>query len=133
MSGQTLLFASLSVAALLLAVAVAMTLFRLRKTIAILERRLDEAVRQFEMTAEDLRRTNGVVREILVRAERSAANVEHVTEGVRAFRSTLDAASSVLSQVAIPLLGNVAGVVAGARAAVSHVVNRYGSKEASHE
>jgi uncharacterized protein YoxC len=129
LSGQLLLFAALSVAALVLAVALAVTLLRLRKTIELLERRLDESLRQFEMTAEDLRKTSGVLREILIHAERSAANVEHVTEGVRAFRSTLDAASSVMSHVAIPVLGNVAGVLAGAKAAVSHVVNRFGPKE----
>ena len=133
MSGQILLFAALSVAAIVLAVVLAMTLWRIRKSIDLLERRVDESLRQFEMTAEDFRKTNALVRDILIHAERSAANVEHVTEGVRGFRRTLDAATSVLEYSVVPLLGTVAGGLAGAKAAVSHVVNRFVRREDSHE
>lgn len=132
LSGQMLLFAGLSLAAILVAVVLAMTLWRLRTTIEHMDRRMDEAMRQFEMTAEDLRKTNAVVRDILLHIEQSAANVEHMTEGVRRFRKTLDAATSVLQFVAIPVLGNVAGGLAGVKAAVSHVVNRFAGKEGSH-
>ncbi len=132
MSGQMLLFAALSIAAILLAVVLALTLWRLRKTIELLERRADEAIRQFEMTAEDLRKTNAAVREILEHAERSAANVAHVTEGVRGFRKTLDVATSILEYAVVPVLGNVAGGLAGAKAALSHVVNRVVRKESGH-
>lgn len=125
MNGQTLLFAALSVAAIVLAVVLSMTLWRLRKTIDHMDRRVDEAIRQFEMTAEDLRKTNAAVRDILLHAERSAANVAHMTEGVRGFRKTLDAATAVLQYAFVPVLGNVAGGLAGAKAAVSHVVNRF--------
>jgi uncharacterized protein YoxC len=127
-----LLFTALSVAAIALAVVLAMTLWRLRKTIDLMERRVDEAIRQFEMTAEDLRKTNAVVRDILQHAEKSAANVAHVTEGVRGFRKTLDAATSVLQFAVVPVLGNVAGGLAGVKAAVSHVVNRFVRKESDH-
>ena len=133
MSGQILLFAALSVAAIVLAVVLAMTLWRLRRTIDHMGRRMDEAIRQFEMTAEDLRKTNAVVRDILQHAERGAANVEHLTEGVRGFRKTLDAATSVLQYAVVPVLGNVAGGLAGAKAAVTHVVNRFVRREGSHE
>lgn len=132
MGGQMLLFTALSVAAIALAVVLAMTLWRLRKTIDLMERRVDEAIRQFEMTAEDLRKTNAVVRDILQHAEKSAANVAHVTEGVRGFRKTLDAATSVLQFAVVPVLGNVAGGLAGVKAAVSHVVNRFVRKETDH-
>ena len=132
MGGQILLFTALSIAAIALAVVLAMTLWRLRKTIDLMERRVDEAIRQFEMTAEDLRKTNAVVRDILQHAERSAANVAHVTEGVRGFRKTLDAATSVLQFAVVPVLGNVAGGLAGIKAAVSHVVNRFVRKESDH-
>ncbi|MBI5342840.1 MAG: hypothetical protein HZB63_05930 [Deltaproteobacteria bacterium] len=132
MGGQMLLFTALSVAAIALAVVLAMTLWRLRKTIDLMERRVDEAIRQFEMTAEDLRKTNAVVRDILQHAEKSAANVAHVTEGVRGFRKTLDAATSVLQFAVVPVLGNVAGGLAGVKAAVSHVVNRFVRKESDH-
>jgi hypothetical protein len=127
-----LLFAALSIAAILLSVVLALTLWRLRKTIELLERRADEAIRQFEMTAEDFRKTNAAVREILEHAERSAANVAHVTEGVRGFRKTLDVATSILEYAVVPVLGNVAGGLAGAKAALSHVVNRVIRKESGH-
>lgn len=127
-----LLFAGLSVAAILVAVVLAMTLWRLRATIEHMDRRMDEAMRQVEMTAEDLRKTNAMVRDILQHAERSVANVEHMTQGIRSFRKTLDAATSVLQFFAIPVLGNVAGGMAGVKAAVSHVVNRFVRKEGSH-
>ncbi|NJD62459.1 MAG: DUF948 domain-containing protein [Deltaproteobacteria bacterium] len=133
MNGQTVLFAALSIAAIVLAVVLAMTLWRLRSTIGHLERRVDEAIRQFEMTAEDLRKTNGMVQDILGHAERSAANVAHVTEGVRGFRKTLDAATGILQLAVVPVLGNVAGGVAGVKAAVSHVVKRFSRREGSHE
>jgi hypothetical protein len=114
-------------------VVLAMTLWRLRRTIDHLERRVDEAIRQFEMTAEDLRKTNGMVQGILGHAERSAANVAHMTEGVRGFRKTLDAATGILQLAVVPVLGNVAGGVAGVKAAVSHVVKRFARREGSHE
>lgn len=133
MSGQTLLFAGLSVAAILVAVVLAMTLWRLRQTIEHMDQRMDEALKQVEMTAEDLRRTNALVRDILLHAEKSVVNVEHMTEGIRGFRRSLDAATSVLHFFAIPVLGNVAGGMAGMKAAVSHVVNRFVRKEGSHE
>jgi len=132
LSGQALLFAALSVAAIVLAVVLAMTLWRIRRTIDHMDRRVDEALRQFEMTAEDFRKTNAVVRDILLHAERSAANVAHVTEGVRGFRKTLDGATAVLEFAVVPVLGNVAGGLAAVKAAVSHVVNRFARREGSH-
>ncbi len=47
MSGQTLLFAALAAAAIMMAVVLALTLWRLRRTIENMDRRMDEAVRQF--------------------------------------------------------------------------------------
>lgn len=127
-----LLFTALSVAAIALAVVLALTIWRLRKTIEIMERRVDDAIRQFEMTAEDLRKTNAVVREILQHAERSAANVAHVTEGVRGFRRTLDAATAVMEFAALPVFKTAASGLAGVKAALSTVVNRFARKESDH-
>lgn len=132
MSGQTMLFAALSLAAIGLAVVLAMTLLSLRKTIGLLERRVDDAIRQLELTAEDLRKTNVVVRDILIHAERSVANVAHVTEGVRGFRKSLDAATAVLQYTAVPVLGTVAGGLAGVKAAILQIVNRFARKESDH-
>jgi hypothetical protein len=133
LGGQAILFAALSIAAIVLAVVLAMTLWRLRSTIGHMERRVDEAIRQFEMTAEDLRKTNAVARDILVHAEKGVANVAHMTEGVRGFRKTIDAATAVLQFAVVPVLGNVAGGLAGVKAAVSHVVKKKGQREGSHE
>jgi len=129
-----ILFVAVSLAAIVLAVVLALTLWRLRGTIGMLERRVDETLRELELSAEDLRKTNAVVRDVLFYAERSAANVAYMTEGVRGLRSTLDAASSVLRFVAFPVLGNLAAGLAGAKAAVSHVVSKHDrEKEGSHE
>jgi uncharacterized protein YoxC len=126
-------YMALSIAALVLAVAMALTLWQIRRTVEHLERRVDDAIRQFEMTAEGHRKTNTVLRDLLEHIERGAANVADMTEGVRGFRRTLDAATSVLQFAVVPVLGNVAGGLAGAKAAVSHVVKRFARKEGSHE
>lgn len=133
MSGQMVLFSILTLAAVALVVMVIITLWKIGKTVEQLGTRLDESLRQIEMTAEDVRKTNSVTREILVRAERAAANVEQLTEGVRGFRRTLDAASAVLDFAVVPVLGNVAGGMAGVKAALSTVVNRLFRKEVGHE
>ena len=123
-----LLFAAMALAVIALAVVLILFVLRLRRTVTTLELRLTESLRQLEMTAEDLRKTNAVVREILEHARKSAANVEYVTEGVRGLRKGLDAATSVVDFAVVPVLGNVAAVLAGAKAAVSHVVNRFFAK-----
>ncbi len=133
MSGQMVLFSILTLAAVALVVAVIITLWKIGKSVERLAVRADESLRQLEMTAEDIRQTSAVAREVLGRAERAAANVEHVTEGVRGFRRTLDAATAVMDFAVVPVLGNVAGGMAGVKAAVSTVVNRLFRKEDCHE
>ncbi len=102
------------------------------KTIDKIAGRLDESLQQIEKTAEDIRKTNAIFQEILNHAGKGVANVEHVTEGVRKFRKTLDAATGVLDFAVIPVLGSVAGVLAGSKAAMSLVVNRIFRKEGRH-
>ncbi len=133
MSGQMILFTILTLAAVALVVAIIVTLWKIGKTVERLASHVAESLHQLEITAEDVRKTNAVTRDILLRAERAAANVEHVTEGVRAFRKTLDAAAAVLDFAVVPVLGNVAGGMAGVKAAVSTVVNRLFRKEDGHE
>lgn len=128
MNGQLILLSAVSLAAVALAVVLAAFILRLRRTVETLEARLCESLRQLEMTAEDLRKTNAVVRDILEHARRGAANVEHVTEGVRGLRKAIDAATAVVDFAVVPVLGHVAGILAGAKAAVSHVVNRLTGK-----
>ncbi len=127
------LYSILTLAAVALIVAVIITLWKIGKTVERLATRIDESLRQLDMTMEEVRKTSAVSREVFARAERAAANVEHVTEGVRGFRKTLDAASAVLDFAVVPVLGNVAGGMAGVKAAVSTVVNRLFRKEDGHE
>jgi len=127
------LLSILTLAAVALVVAVIITLRKIGKSAERLATRVDESLRQLEMTAEDIRKTSAVARDVLGRAERAAANVEHVTEGVRGFRRTLDVATAVLDFAVVPVLGNVAGSMAGVKAAVSTVVNRLFRKEVGHE
>lgn len=133
MSGQAVLFTALTLAAVGVAATLIVSIMKLTRTAEHLARRLDETLRQLEMTAEDVRRTSAKLREIVTHAERGAANIEHVTEGIRGFRSTLDAASAVLQYAVVPVLGNVAGGLAGVKAAVSHVLSRAFRKEGGHE
>ena len=133
MSGQMVLFSILTLAAVGLVVAIIITLWKIGKSVERLATRADESLRQLEVTAEEVRKTCIVAKEILDRAERAAANVEHVAEGVRGFRRTLDAATAVLDFAVVPVLGNVAGGMAGVKAAVSTVVNRLFRKEDGHE
>ena len=129
---QSNLLMVLTLATIILVGAMSWAIWKLLKTIERLSDRLDRSLREVEKTAEDLRKTNGVLREILVHAERGAANVEHVTEGARKLRRTLDAASGVLDFAVVPVLGNMAGVLAGSKAALSLVANRIFRKEGRH-
>jgi hypothetical protein len=129
---QSDLLTVLALASIVLIAAAVFAIWKLLKTIEKLSKRVDESLRQFEMTAEDIRKTNAVFHEIMSRCERGVANVEHMTEGMRKFRRTLDAASGVLDFAVLPVLGTMAGVLAGSKAAVSHVVNRMFRKEGRH-
>ncbi len=132
MSGQMVLLTMLSVAAVVLMAVVAVTVWRVLKTVERVSIQVDKTLDRIQELAEDIRGTNGEVRRLLGHLEKSAANVEHMTEGVRGFRKTLDAASAVLQYAALPVLGSVAGGLAGVKAAVSHVAKRFLRKEAEH-
>lgn len=129
LSGQQLLFVALSFAVIVLSGVLAVTLLQLRRTIRQLESRLESTLRQAEMTAEDLRRTNATVREILVHVERVAANVALVSEGGKKVRRSLDMASAGIAGIVLPVIGGVSGVTAGAKAFIESLVNRHSRKE----
>lgn len=133
MDGVTIVWVLLGIMGIVLGIVLVVTLLQVRKSLQSFDVRLAEAMRQFDLTAEDIRKTNAVVREIMASAERSAANIEHVTEGVRGFRSTLDAATSVLRFAVVPVLGNTAAGIAGVKAGLSYVLNRWFRKEGGHE
>lgn len=129
MDALSVLYIALAVAALLLATVASVALLAVRRNVEQLTRRVDESLRQFEMTAEDLRKTNASVREILAGVEQGVSNVTHFTEGIRALRGSMDVATRVLDHAVSPVLVNFAGGLAGVKAAASHILERFGRKE----
>ena len=129
MDAQTILYVALAISALLVSIALSVVLLAMRRNMEQLTRRVDETLRQLEMTAEDLRKTNASVREILSEVEHGISNVAHFTEGVRALRGPLDVATKVLGYAVSPMLVNLAGGIAGVKAAASHILERFGRKE----
>jgi methyl-accepting chemotaxis protein len=123
------LLTALTVAAVVLVVVLSVALLSIRRNVNQLTQRIDESLRQFEMTAEDLRKTNATVREILSDVERGVSNVSHFTEGVRALRGTVDVATKVFEHAVSPALVNVASVLVGFKAATSHILERFVRKE----
>lgn len=132
MGFQSGLLTGLSIIAIVVAGGLAWAVWKLIKTLEKLANHVEASFRLFEKTAEEIRVTNAAVQKIISRAEKSVANVEHVTEGVRKFRKTLDAATGVLNFAVLPVLGNVAGVLAGSKAGMSYVAKRIFRKEGRH-
>lgn len=132
MSEPVVLAAVFRIAAVVLMLVVALTVWKLLKIAEKLSHQMDRTLKEFEGMAEEVRRATEVIHGVMNHVETSAANVEHLTEGVRGFRRTLDAATAVLQFAVVPVLGNVAGGLAGARAAASHVANRLFRKEGKH-
>jgi len=124
LDAQTVLFIALAVAAVVLVVVLSIVLLSIRRNVNQVTQRLDESLRQFEMTAEDLRKTNADVREILSDVERGVTNVTHFTEGIRSLRRPVDVASKVFEHALSPALVNAASVLVGFKAATSHILDR---------
>ncbi|HEU5361569.1 MAG TPA: hypothetical protein VFU42_10480 [Candidatus Deferrimicrobiaceae bacterium] len=129
---QSDLLTILAISTIAVTVGIALVIWKLLKTMENIANRLDESLRHCEIAVEDIRKTNAIVQGIMNHAGSCVANVEHVTEGVRKIRKTLDAATGVLDFAVIPVLGSVAGVLAGSKAAMSLVVNRIFRKEGRH-
>jgi uncharacterized protein YoxC len=123
------LFTALAVAVVALVIVLSIALLSVRKNIERITQRVDESLRQFEMTAEDMRKTNAAVREILSDVERGVSNVTHLTEGVRALRGSVDVVTKVFDHAVSPALVNVASVLVGFKAATSHILGRFVRKE----
>ena len=130
MDAQTALYITLAVAAAVLVLVLSIVLLSIRKNVNQITQRLDESLRQFEMTAEDARRTNAAIREIISEVERGVSNVTHFTEGFRALRGTVDVATKVFDHALSPALVNVASILVGFKAATSHILDRFVRKEA---
>jgi predicted PurR-regulated permease PerM len=129
LDAQTVLYIALAVAVVALVLVLSVVLLSIRRNVNQLTQRVDESLRQFEMTAEELRKTNAAVREILSGVERGVSNVTHLTEGVRALRGTVDVATKVFDLAVSPALVNVASVLVGFKAATSHILDRFVRKE----
>ena len=129
MEAQTVLFIALAVAAVALVVVVSVALLSIQRNVDRITKRVDESLRQFEMTAEDVRKTNAAFREILSEVERGVSNVTHFTEGVRALRGTVDVATKVFDHAVSPALVSTASALVGLKAATSHIFDRFVRKE----
>jgi uncharacterized protein YoxC len=129
MEPQTIFFIALGGAAMVLVVFLAVVLLSIRRNVEQITQRLDESLRQFEMTAEDLRKTNAVVRGILSDVEQGVSNVTHLTEGVRSLRGPVDVATKVLAHTFTPALINAGSALLGIKAATSHILDRIVRKE----
>ena len=129
MDAQTILFIALAVAAVALVVVLSFAALSIRRNVDRMTRRVDESLRQFEMTAEDVRKTNAAVREILSDVDRGVSNVKHFTEGVRALRGSVDVVTKVFDHAVSPALVNVASVLVGLKAGTSHILDRFVRKE----
>jgi uncharacterized protein YoxC len=129
LEAQTVLFIALAVAAVALVVVVSVALLSIQRNVDQITKRVDESLRQFEMTAEDVRKTNAAFREILSEMERGVSNVTHFTEGVRALRGTVDVATKVFDHAVSPALVSTASALVGLKAATSHIFDRFVRKE----
>jgi methyl-accepting chemotaxis protein len=129
LDAQTVLFIALAVAVVALVVVLSVSLLSIRRNVDRITQRVDESLRQFEMTAEDVRKTSAAVREILSEVERGVSNVTHFTEGVRALRGTVDVATKVFDHAVSPALVSAASAFVGLKAATSHILDRFVRKE----
>jgi uncharacterized protein YoxC len=124
LDAQSILYIALAVAAVALVAVLSVVLLSIRRNVNQLTQRVDESLRQFEMTAEELRKTNADVRGILSNVERGVSNVTHLTEGVRSLRGPVDVASKVFEHALSPALINAASALVGFKAATSHILER---------
>jgi len=120
---------ALAVAVVALVVVLSLALLSIRRNVDRMTQRVDESLRQFEMTAEDVRRTNAAVRAILSDVDRGVSNVTHFTEGVRALRGSVDVVTKVFDHAVSPALVSVASVLVGLKAGTSHILDRFVRKE----
>lgn len=129
MDPLSIMYIALAVSALIFAIGVSYALLGIRRSVEQLTQRLDETLRQVEMTAEDLRKTNTSVREIVSGVDLAVSNVAHFTEGIRALRGTVDVMTKVLDHSVGPALVGFSGGIAGIKAAASHILHRFAGKE----
>jgi len=73
LDAQSVLFIALAVGVVALVAVLSVALLSIKRNVERITQRLDESLRQFEMTAEDARKTNAAVREIISEVERGVS------------------------------------------------------------
>jgi uncharacterized protein YoxC len=129
LDAQTVLFIVLAVAMVALVAVLSFAALSIGRNVDRITQRVDESLRQFEMTAEDARKTNAAIRELLSELDRGVSNVAHFTEGVRALRGSVDVVTKVFDHAVSPALVSVASVLVGLKAGTSHILDRFVRKE----
>jgi hypothetical protein len=133
LSNLSLLWIALSIVVIAVGIVLAMTLWQIRRTIRNIEHRLDASLGQIDLTAADLRKTNALVRDVLVHTGKGAANMAQLTEGVLDFGRTLGSAASLTGYMIVPAIGKMAGGMgAGLMAVLSYGLKRLARKEENH-
>ncbi len=125
-----ILFIALAVSVVVFVAVLSIVLLSIKRNVDQITTRLDESLRQFEMTAEDARKTNAAIREIISEVEQGVSNVTHLTEGIRSLRGPVDVVSKVFEHALSPALVSAASVLVGFKAATSHILDRIVRKEA---
>ena len=129
MDSLSIMYIAFAVSALILAIGVTYALLGIRRSVEQLTQRLDETLRQVEMTTEELRRTNTAVRGVVSGLDVAVSNVTHFTEGIRTLRGPVDLMMKVLDHSVSPTLVGLSGGIAGIKAAASHILHRFAGKE----
>jgi len=118
------LYVALAISVFVLAIAVTVMLYEVVKSVKRLTDRLDETLRQLEITAEDFRKTNSAVRGVVANVDYAAANFAHLTDGVKHLRGAVDVATKVIDRSVSPALIGFAGGLAGLKAVFSSIAQR---------
>lgn len=129
MDAQSILYIALAVAVVVFVAVMSVVLLSIKRNVEQITQRLDESLRQFDMTAEDARKTNAAVREIITDVGEVVSNVMYFTEGIRSLRRPVDVISKVFEHALAPALVGTASVLVGFKAATSHILDRIVRKE----
>ena len=124
MEPLSFLYIALAVSVLVLAIAVAITLQEIIKSVKRLTHRLDETLHQVEITVEDLRKTNSAIRGVISNVDYAAANLAHLSDGLKNLREVVGVATKVVDRSVSPALIGFAGGLAGLKAVFSHIAQR---------
>jgi hypothetical protein len=127
------LYIALAISALVFSIGIVVALLGIKKSVAQLTERLNDTLRQVEMTTEDLRQTNVAARAVVTNLNYAVSNVAHFTDGIRNLRAPVDVATKVFDHSVSPALIGFAGGIAGIKAAASYIVHRFTGNSGKEE